>query len=730
MDGQLLGRAADVYLMRNQKEKAANLYEKAGQHDKAAQLYLEKRDFERAEANLSKVGKDEQMAELYEQMGSKLLAANAYLKNGRVRKAVQLFSEQKEFKTAAETLKKIYDDPNTLYTKELGFSSRSEIAKQCGEYYIQANKFEEAAKLLIAEKLFKEAGDAYARGKEFEKAIEAYNRGDHFAAAAQIYYQLGRHQQGALLEAEGFIRDGKDEQAAQAYIKAGDYAKAGDVFRNMQENLKAGEMYEKAREYALAGSMYSDAEQFERAGVMFEKAKRLDEAIEMYGKAGNEARQVAILEKMGRYFEAAENYYKRNLGDEALQMLMKIQATDADYRQACGLEGKILMEQGKLTAAKSKLEEAISEIKNISGANIGTIFNLAKVTEKLGGESKALFTIEKMLAEDFFQKQGDKSVEAGEVLDDMKRKLGTLITKASRRSTGMKTPEFADAQAMPLSAGGTDERGGTVPQTKRYVPIKEIGKGGMGIVYTARDSVLDRIVALKLLPANLKKNQQAVNTFMREAKSAASLNHKNIVTVHDAGIQDGEYYIAMELIDGKTIKEIIKQNKRLSLKSIYAVLKQLLEGLSFAHKRKIVHRDLTTNNIMWSRDKLVKIMDFGLAKVVRDLQSEQSIIGGTPSYMSPEQTLGNPIDMRTDLYSLGVCLFEMGTGELPFKKGNLGYHHVHTAAPDPTTINPALPDALASLILKCMEKDPNKRPQTVEEIYDWLSSEAEFSSAQ
>ena len=164
------------------------------------------------------------------------------------------------------------------------------------------------------------------------------------------------------------------------------------------------------------------------------------------------------------------------------------------------------------------------------------------------------------------------------------------------------------------------------------------------------------------------------------------------------------------------------------MRSVYAVTKQLLEGLSYAHKRNVVHRDLTTNNIMWNREKLVKIMDFGLAKVIQDLQSEQSIIGGTPSYMSPEQTLGNPIDHRTDIYSLGVCLFEMSTGELPFRKGNLGYHHVHTSPPSPAEKNPNLPDALVAVTLKCLEKSPDKRPKDVDEVMNRLLSEEEFAA--
>jgi serine/threonine protein kinase len=212
-----------------------------------------------------------------------------------------------------------------------------------------------------------------------------------------------------------------------------------------------------------------------------------------------------------------------------------------------------------------------------------------------------------------------------------------------------------------------------------------------------------------------------VQTFLREAKAAAALNHPNIVTVHDLGTQEGEYYIAMECIEGHTIKEILKKRGKLSYKSVAEVLRQLIEALKYAHSKNIVHRDLTTNNIMWTKQQTIKIMDFGLAKVIQELLSEQSIVGGTPSFMSPEQTLGKPIDHRTDLYSLGVCIYEMCIGELPFTKGDLGYHHVNTPPPNPKEKMPDLPDILSRMILTCMEKDPNRRFQNAAEMQPLLA---------
>ena len=210
-----------------------------------------------------------------------------------------------------------------------------------------------------------------------------------------------------------------------------------------------------------------------------------------------------------------------------------------------------------------------------------------------------------------------------------------------------------------------------------------LGRGGMGIVYKADDTVLDRTVALKVLPESLKENPQALKNFLREAKSAAKLNHPNIVTVYDAGEQDGVYYIAMEYVDGNTLKDIIKRRGKIAPRGIVHVVSQMCEALAYAHEKKIVHRDVKTANTMWTKDRKAKIMDFGLAKVIEEVRNHTTVVSGTPFYMSPEQTLGKNVDQRSDLYSLGVSVFEMATGTLPFTEGNLPYHHVHTPPPRP-----------------------------------------------
>jgi serine/threonine-protein kinase len=185
----------------------------------------------------------------------------------------------------------------------------------------------------------------------------------------------------------------------------------------------------------------------------------------------------------------------------------------------------------------------------------------------------------------------------------------------------------------------------------------------------------------------------------------------------------------MEYVDGNTLKEIIKHRGKISPGGIVHVLTQMCEALAYAHEQKVVHRDIKTANTMWTRDRKAKIMDFGLAKVIEEVRNHTTVVSGTPYYMSPEQTLGKNVDHRTDIYSLGVSLFELATGTLPFREGNLPYHHVHTPPPDPREFNAELPPLIVNIIARCLEKEPANRYQSALEIVTELKAALEGGEA-
>jgi len=259
----------------------------------------------------------------------------------------------------------------------------------------------------------------------------------------------------------------------------------------------------------------------------------------------------------------------------------------------------------------------------------------------------------------------------------------------------------------------------------RFELERLIGRGGMGAVWKATQVPLGRVVALKVLRPEYSALPHLRRRFSREARAAASLNHEHIASVFDFGTDAGGHmYLAMEHVEGVQLAEIVGGG--VSILEIITLARQLLSALSHAHARGVVHRDLKPENVILSGGYssthigLPKIVDFGIATIASESlearETDQDQVVGTPLYMSPEQIIGRNVDFRADLYGLGCSLFECATGTVPFFKGDLSYHHLHTKPPTPKSINPALSNRLELAILKLLEKNPDDRYQSASEV--------------
>jgi Tol biopolymer transport system component/predicted Ser/Thr protein kinase len=250
-----------------------------------------------------------------------------------------------------------------------------------------------------------------------------------------------------------------------------------------------------------------------------------------------------------------------------------------------------------------------------------------------------------------------------------------------------------------------------------YKITAKLGEGGMGEVFLAEDTKLDRKVALKFLPAHMSVQDDVKARFIQEAKAASALNHPNVCTIYDILEADGRIFIAMEYVDGQTLRD---KRGTLSEKQTLEIAAQVADGLAAAHEKGIVHRDIKSENIMLRKDGIPQIMDFGLAKLrgVSRLTKEGSTLG-TVGYMSPEQALGHDVDHRSDLFSFGVVLYELLTGELPFKGGHeaaIMYEIVNVDATPPSAVKPDTDPELDRIVLECLQKEPSERYQGAREI--------------
>jgi eukaryotic-like serine/threonine-protein kinase len=254
----------------------------------------------------------------------------------------------------------------------------------------------------------------------------------------------------------------------------------------------------------------------------------------------------------------------------------------------------------------------------------------------------------------------------------------------------------------------------------RYRLISRVGAGGMSVVYKAQDLALGRLVAIKILHPSLTGDPQFLERFQREAQAAASLSHPNIVTVHDVGEDGDRHYIVMELVEGDDLKTVIRHWAPLPLNKALDLAIQICDGVGYAHRAGFVHCDVKPQNVLVTQDGWAKVADFGIARAISEAtMSRSDLAWGTPHYFSPEQAAGLSATPASDVYAIGVILFEMLTGRLPFEAGSataLALKHLQDEPPSITDFNPAVPLPVAKIVAKVLSKEPAGRYRTANQL--------------
>jgi serine/threonine protein kinase len=270
----------------------------------------------------------------------------------------------------------------------------------------------------------------------------------------------------------------------------------------------------------------------------------------------------------------------------------------------------------------------------------------------------------------------------------------------------------------------------TISKAGRYEIVGELGRGAMGVVYKAMDPVIGRTVAVKTIRLSEEgtglSRPELLTRFQTEARAAGLLTHPNIVVVFDAGEEDGLYYITMELVEGKSLQALIDSGQGFPLPRILRIMEQACSALQFAHERNVVHRDIKPANLMLTADDTVKVTDFGTAKILQFGTVQQTAhVMGTPSYMSPEQVKGRAVDGRSDIFSLGVLLYEILTGEKPFPGQSITtviYKIVNEEPVPPKQLNSSIHPGISDIVMKALAKDPDVRYQSCREMLDDLKN--------
>lgn len=260
----------------------------------------------------------------------------------------------------------------------------------------------------------------------------------------------------------------------------------------------------------------------------------------------------------------------------------------------------------------------------------------------------------------------------------------------------------------------------------RYEILKNIGEGGMANVYLAQDIILNRLVAIKVLRGDLATDEKFVRRFQREALSASSLSHPNIVEMYDVGEDEGNYYIVMEFVQGKTLKQLIKKRGKLTVPEVVDIMLQITDAMSLAHDSLIIHRDLKPQNIMIGEDGGIKITDFGIAMALNGTQLTQTnSVMGSVHYLPPEQANGKGATLKSDIYSLGIMMYELLTGKLPFRGENaveIALKHLKEEIPSAKTEDPTIPQSVDNIVRQAAAKNSKNRYNNAKEMYEDLKT--------
>jgi len=703
---QQLMPAVEALIAADRSRDAADLLRNAGKWAQAARLYRQVQAHDRA-------------AEMFEQAGEPLEAARAALDGGDARRAGEQFLAAEAWRPAAEAFGEAGDWPG--YLQALIPWWEDELERNLGRLEppdVWDQRLRAALAQAVAHGLWMpalklagylgawaEAAQAAEQLEQWAEARRFYEiRGD-LEGIARMAEKLGHGEEAAAARARNAESAGDWAEAARWYQQAGDpaaalrlllahdaWAEAAPLAEQLGQLETAADAWQKSGEHAKAAALWERLEAWEAAAQAYESAQVYDRAATAYRAAD-------------AYAEAAR--MAERIGDEpaAIRDLQKHLRTHGQNRSVSRKLAEMMMRAGMGGAAIGVLEPLI-RMQPQGDQDAEILYRYAMLLEQEERLAEAAQMYERILAYDLAYRDAQERSEA----------LKKRLSQPPRSGAGDNAAALAADNPLAQIADGSD----TQRIQDRYTVKHQLGRGGMGVVLQAHDNMLDRDVALKIVEIPPGTESVEVDKLLREARATAKLNHPTIVQIYDVALAKGSLLMTMEFVDGMTLKRLIADSGPLPLQALVLIFGQIARGLAYAHEQSIVHRDIKPANILWTAEKRVKITDFGLARAVQELANTQTVVVGSPYYMSPEQFIGKAMDHRVDLYALGVSMFEAATGSLPFPKGDVGYHHVHTPAPNPGEWRSDLPADFGALVQALMEKDPDARPADAQTVFTRL----------
>ena len=627
-----------------------------------------------------------------------------------IRGILDLIKEDPPNERAYALLYEAYNKKERLQEAVSSCEQSVKSNKNIQDVYVLGNLYRYSGKIDKATALFSEhgkddpnipvfLGDIFLSKKEYQKAIAEY----------KLFCQRNKEKKASALprfeKVLAFLKNDEEllKYVMNLYLETGDISGAEDKIKTLLTLKPANAEYKTRLEEILVKT----ADRLFKEGKMEVVIEKLKNLIELrperadYSKKLKDVEGLILQNKIKVYeerlkksgiseeetnrinFELGELYLKRD-EKSAISFFQRVAKSESQYQpEAIFRVGMSFLLKGLVDLAEENFKK-IKDAKIPEDKKMEWLYQIGTAYEEKGIPDKARNVYSQILSYDIQYK-------------DVSQRIDKL---PSTPSEGKKDKEKARLE-------------------DRYEDIKKIGMGGMGAIYKAKDKILGRIVALKVIKDDFRSDTEAIQRFIREAQSASALHHPGIITIFDISVGE-PMYIAMEFVDGVNLRDKLKKNA-MPVKDFLKIAIDVCDALETAHSKGVVHRDIKPENIMLTNDGKIKIADFGLASIsTASRMTQAGQVMGTPLYMPPEQIKGKPTDNRSDIYALGITFYEMLTGRVPFPDGDVGYRHIHEAPESPSVINPAIPESLEKIVLKCIEKTPESRYQNIKEIKEEL----------
>ena len=648
----------------------AEVYAGAARYKDAAKWYKKGGNRRQSAVMLGKTGKPLKAARLLMREGDFVSAASYFLEANRALDAARAYEKGgRSGKAAASYLDaKRYEDAVKAFIDYFQHSAEdAESQVDAAEQALRLLRDPDAAKRISAESrkaLLPEVAKRFEMVQRYDIAAQLHEESGDLARAGEVYL-MGGHLQKA---AQCMKTAGRDREAAQIH---------GRYYASQGSWRDAALSYAAAGEYLLAGDCYRKAKEALRAAECYEKADAAYHAGVSYAHAGK--------------------------FDDAIRMLQRIKEDDANFDVSRGMLGRCFFEKKQYYDCVAALENYLTG-QRVESGNKDYYYMLALAYEQTSKFPESRDILRKINSVDTTYR-------------DVAERIATLssqISLLSGATTGVLTTAV-DREAG--AAQHVSEQVGT-----RYRLEKELGRGGMGVVFRAHDTQLDRPVALKFIGELVDSSEEFRQRFIREAQAAAKINHPNVISVYDINATQGKAYIAMEFVDGGSLAGLYASEKVFPPKRAINLVGQATAALAAIHEAGIVHRDIKPDNIMIAKGGTVKLTDFGLARSADNRITRTGTAMGTPAYMSPEQVLGKEADARSDIYSMGLVLHQLLTGKIHFIEGDVLERQLKEMPPAPSTQIEGIPPELDAIVLRCLAKNPEERFASAREFLGQLQA--------